>query len=107
MVGREVDGLPWAVMRRSRGLCWRSWSALGAYVGRLGPLVGPIWAVLGGLGAYVGGLGTLLGPMLAVLGALWPKCGPNPSGSRQGGPKAKTKSAKDPICLRARYRFFL
>ena len=53
-----------------------------AYVGGLGPLLGPVLAVLGlmlavlgplracvgCLGAYVGGLGPLLGPMLAVLG---------------------------------------
>ena len=46
-----------AVLGRSWGLRCRSWAALGA---------------------YVGGLGLLLGPMLAVLGALGPKCGPNP-----------------------------
>ena len=48
--------------------------ALGAYVGGLGPLLGPMLAVLcrswglrwqswTALGAYVGGLGLLLGPM--------------------------------------------
>ena len=37
--------------------------ALGAYVGGLGPLLGPMLAVLGALGAYVGGLGLLLRPM--------------------------------------------
>ena len=46
--------------------------ALGAYVGGLGPLLGPMLAVLGrswglrswaALGANVGGLGLLLGPM--------------------------------------------
>ena len=53
--------------------------ALGAYVGGLGPLLGPMLAVLGRswalcwpyvgcLGAYVGGLGPVLGPMLEVLG---------------------------------------
>ena len=31
-------------------LCWRSWAALGAYVGGLGPLLGPMLAVLGPLG---------------------------------------------------------
>ena len=62
--------------------------ALGAYVGGLGPLLGPMLAVLGRswalcwpyvgcLGAYVGGLGLLLGPMLAVLATL---------GSSAGGP---------------------
>ena len=33
--------------RSSRGLRWRSWTALGAYVGSLGPLLGPMLAVLG------------------------------------------------------------
>ena len=42
-------------MRSSRSLCWRSWAALGAYVGCLG--------------AYVGGLGPFLGPMWAVWSA--------------------------------------
>ena len=72
---------------RSGGLCWRSCAALGAYVGDLGPLLGPMLAVLGGLGAYVGGLGPLVEPMLAVLehlGAevvgLGAKSGPGPSG---------------------------
>ena len=60
-------------------ICARSWVALGAYVGGLGPLLGPMLAVLGRswalccgsratLGAHVGGLGPLLGPKLAVLG---------------------------------------
>ena len=42
------------------GLYWRSWHALGATVRS--------WAALG---AYVGGLGPLLGPILAVLGRSW------------------------------------
>ena len=74
----SIDGR----MRSSRGLCWRSWAALGAYVRDLGPSVGPVLAVLGrswgscwrsgaALGAYVGGLGPLLEPMLAVLGRSW------------------------------------
>ena len=44
----------WAVLGP---LCWRSWAALGAYVGDLGPLLGSMLAVLGRLGAYAGGLG--------------------------------------------------
>ena len=59
MVDREVDVPVWVVLGRSCGLCWRSWAALGA---------------------YVGGLGPLLGPLLAVLGRLGPKSGPGPSG---------------------------
>ena len=54
-----------AVLARSWALCWRSWAALGA---------------------YVGGLGLLLGPMLTVLGRFrglswrsWAKSGSNPS----------------------------
>ena len=80
--------------RSSRGLCWRSWTALGAYVGGLGPLLGPMLAVLGrswglcwrpwaALKAYVGGLGSRSRPMWAVLGAdqglswrSWPVLGP-------------------------------
>ena len=68
MVDREVDVPVWVVLGRSCGLCWRSWAALGAYVGGLGPLLGPMLAVLGcsqglcwwsgaALRAYVGGLG--------------------------------------------------
>ena len=74
-----------AVLGCSWHLCWRSWAALGAfvggpdpllspwaalgaYVGGPGLLLGPVLAVLGPLGTYVGGLGSLLGPMLAVLG---------------------------------------
>ena len=96
MVDREVDVPVWglrpkfwwpllAVWGRSWVLSWRSWAALGAYVGGLGRLLRPMWAVLGlswGLcwrswavpGAYVGGLGPLLGPMLAVLGRSWGLC---------------------------------
>ena len=47
MVDREVDVPVWVVLGRSCGLCWRSWAALGAYVGGLGPLLGPTLAVLG------------------------------------------------------------
>ena len=67
MVGREVDGPLCAVLRRSWGLCGRSWVALGAYVGGLGPLLGPMLAVLGRSWPSAGGLGPLLGPMLAIL----------------------------------------
>ena len=37
MLDREVDVPVWVVLGRSYGLCWRSWAALGAYVGGLGP----------------------------------------------------------------------
>ena len=36
-----------AILGRSRALCWRSWAALGPCVGGLGPLLGPMLAVLG------------------------------------------------------------
>ena len=45
-----------SVLESSWGLCRRSWAALGTYVGGLGRLSGPLWAVLGCLGASVGGL---------------------------------------------------
>ena len=55
-------------------LCGWSWAVLVASVRGLGPLLGPMLAVLRGLGAYVGGLRPLLGPMLAVLGRSWGIC---------------------------------
>ena len=121
LVGREVDGLLWAVrglfsgpmltvLGRSWDLCWRSWAALGAYVGGLGSGSGPKLAVLACLGAKVVGLGSGSGPKLTVLACLGakavglgrgsgrkvalaragkrsgqeirPKSGPNPSGSK-------------------------
>ena len=48
--------------------------ALGAYVGGLGPLLGPMLAVLAALGPYVGPMLTVLGSMLAVLGRSWGLC---------------------------------
>ena len=64
MVGRELD---------LTGLCGRSRAALGAYVGGLGPVLGPPEVVLGrswglcwrswaGPGASGGGLGPESGP---------------------------------------------
>ena len=87
MVDREVDVPVWVVLGRSCGLCWRSWVALGAYVGGLGALLGPMLVVLGrswgvcwrswaALGASVGGLGPLLRSLLAVLAALAGPLGP-------------------------------
>ena len=54
MVDREVDRSVWVILRRSWDLCVRSWAALGAYVGGLGPLLGLMLVVLAALGAYVG-----------------------------------------------------
>ena len=73
-VDREDDVPVWVVLGRSCGLCWRSWAALRAYVGRLESLLGPMLAILGPLGTYVGGLGPLLGLMLAVLSRSWGLC---------------------------------
>ena len=101
----------------SRGLCWRSWATLGAYVGGLGPLSGHMLAVLArswalcwlfwglcwlswaALGAYVVGLGPLLGPMLAVLGAdlglSWRSWGQSGwSWKRSGRKVAQTRAGK-------------
>ena len=45
--------------------CGRSWAALGASMGGLGPVSGPMWAVLAAIGAYVGGLGRGSGRKVA------------------------------------------
>ena len=74
-----------AILGRSWSLCWRSWAALGSYlgglwgalgpyVGGLGPLLGPMFAVLGRSWGYVGGPGPLLGPMFVILAALGALC---------------------------------
>ena len=68
-----------AVWGRAWSLCWRSWAALEAYVGGPGRSGAEMWpkpereTASGGrsLGAYLGDLGLLLGPMLAVLGRSW------------------------------------
>ena len=70
----------WAVLGRSRGLCWLTWAALKA---------------------SVGGLGSLLGPMLTVWGRLEAKSGPNPSGKAiwqgdQAGKWPKPERESDP-----------
>ena len=75
MVCREVDGPLWAVLGRSRGLCGRSWTALGAGVGGLGPLSGLCGRSWAALGASVDGLGLLSGPLAAVLGSSRGLCG--------------------------------
>ena len=90
--------------------------ALAAYVGGLGPLFGPMLAVLGrswglcwrswaALKAYVGGLGSRSGPMWAVLGTdqglswrSWPVLGPKWSvlGADQAGKWPKAEREQDP-----------
>ena len=62
-----LSGPMWAVLGssgRSRGLCGRSWVALGASAG----------AILGRSWAFVGGLGPLSGPLLAILDRSWDLC---------------------------------
>ena len=92
--------------RSSRGLRWRSWTALGAYVGSLGRSWGLCWRSWAALRAYVGGLGSGSGPKLAVLGPKWSvleairaKSGPNPSRKAiwqadQGGKVAQTRAGR-------------
>ena len=83
----EVLGPMLAVLGRSWGLYWRSWAALGAYVGGLGNGSGPKLAVLG--------------PKWSVLEAIRAKSGPNPSG------KAIRKGAAPPKAFRSALPFFL
>ena len=70
------------VLGRSWGLCVRSRAALGAYVGGLGALVGPMLAILSlygrswaALGASVGGLGCTWLALGAYVGNLGPLLG--------------------------------
>ena len=88
MVDREVDVPVWVVLGRSCGLswglCWRSWAALGAYVGGLGAswnLSGRSWAEAVGLGASVGGPG-------GSKAAKWPK----PSHAPRSPPKPRSEA---------------
>ena len=97
-----------AVLGHSWGLCWRSWAALGTYVGGLGPVLGLTFGIMGyswglcwrfwaALGAYVGGLGTGSGRKAAQTR----KSGPNPSGNRvptgSGPPKPPRRAVRLPI----------
>ena len=52
-----------------KGLCGRCWAALGAYVGGLGSLLGPLRAVLGRSWLKFACIGSGSGPKLAALGA--------------------------------------
>ena len=102
----EVEGPLWVVLGRSRGLCVRSWVALGASAGGLGSLLGPLWAVLDSswglcgrswvaLGASAGDLGPLLGlcrrswaALGAFVGDLGPLLGPLLAVVGRLGPKS-------------------
>ena len=70
----------WVVLGRSLSLCWRSWAALGAYVGGLGSLSGLKLAVLAADQGLSWRSWLLLGPLWPVLGRDQTESGPNPSG---------------------------
>ena len=89
-----------AVLGRSWGLCWRSWAALGVYVGGPGPLLGLLWAVLGRLGAYVGGPGRLLVLSGGSGAEKWPK-----PEREQGSQRVKRPNPSEPDF--SAYLFFL
>ena len=68
MVDREVNGPVRVVLGRSwGGLFVRSRAALGAYLGALGPLLGPMLAILHRSWAFTGGPGPLLGLLCVLL----------------------------------------
>ena len=75
MVGCEIEGPLWVVMGRSRGLCVRSWAALGASAGGLGALLGPLWAVFDGSCALCGRSWVAVGASAGDLGPLLGLCG--------------------------------
>ena len=52
----------------------RSWAALRALAGDLGPISEALRAILADLGASECGLGPFLGPLWAVLGRSWDLC---------------------------------
>ena len=114
-----------AVLGADQGLSWRSWAALAAYLRGPRPSWDLCWRSWATFGAFVGGLGPLLGPMLAVLGCSWDlcwrswallgrnvaqtpvrrfKCGPNPSGKAIW---ARNHGLLPPQCPEASYGFFL
>ena len=119
---RERDLRPrGAVMGRSRDLCWRSWAALGAYVGGLGPLSVPMWAVLGcswglswrsgaAVGASVVSLGTLSGLSRRSWSGIRPESGPNPKvklPKALGGTNRGSNLSVDKISSRNNNKVFL
>ena len=75
MVDREVDWPVWVVLGRFGGLCVRSWAALGAYVGSLGAVLGPMLAILSCSWGSVGGLGCTWAALGAYVGDLAPLLG--------------------------------
>ena len=103
MFDHGIDVPLLAVLGRSCGLCWRSWAALGAYVGGLGLLLGPMLTVLGRFRGLSGRSWDAFGPKLAVLGGLgaevvglgsdqgekWPKPEREQDPQRVGPPEAR------------------
>ena len=83
-----------AVLARSWALCWRSWAALGAYVGGLGLLLGPMLTVLGRFRGLSGRSWDAFGPKLAVLGGLGAEV--VGLGSDQGEKWPKPEREQDP-----------
>ena len=106
-----------AVLGRSWRLSWRSWAALGAYVGGLGPLLAPMLAVLAALGASVGGPGPSWAEKWPwperegdLAGGSRPKSSPNPSRSGIQEDPEDPKAGNDGMdrsALGAQYHFFL
>ena len=96
-----------AVLRRSWGLCWRSWVALGPSVGGLGPLLEPTLAILGRSWNLCWRSWDVLGPKRSVLGRSgrswegiraekWPK--PEPEGRSGGGDPERMFSVPGTSC---------
>ena len=75
MTDREVDWPVLMVFGRSCGLCVRSLAALGAYVGGLGAVLGPMLAILSCSWGSVGGLGCTWAALGAYVGDLAPLLG--------------------------------
>ena len=71
--------------------------ALGAYVGGLGPLLGPMLAVLGALGAYVGGLGASWRSWLRLLWAVLASVGGLGAGKAGKAPRTRTFRSPVPV----------
>ena len=101
-LGASVGGLGpilghlWAILGRSWGLCGRAWAALGpllAVLGRSWGLCGRSWVAFR---AFVGDLGPLLGPLLAVLGPLGPKSRSKPGRESDLASGSRPKSGPNP-----------
>ena len=92
-----------AILGRSWSLCWRSWFALGAYVGGLGLLLELMLAVLGRLGAEVVGLESKWSVLERVRAEKWlkperePGSGPAPEREPGSGPAHKLTRPRGPV----------